>query len=692
MLVLSLHYWRLLSGSVGLVPLLLGTTISAVAGALLARTRLRFAFVGIIGLTAIYVARLAAHGSFWIQRLISSSTRIDIQFVVFDTAYLALLPVLVLSFFLFAGVERWPRLARWEPIVHGVLLLSLFWGEAHYELAAYPHISYYVGLVVVIVALELPVLFVADLVGTARVSGRARKDRRRRGAVFAILIVPLLCVVIWFLLSKYTEGSSVAGGGLLRPTLFRFDFSPFVTLESEISMSDDLVLLYRRSGAPRRDLLRRYVLGEYDERRGFYFTEETGGEVISVPDRPTYLGEIPYQLRESVRQEYFLVNLDGSTLLALNEPTIVAPYEQWDDSSFSRAYEVESQVTTATASDIARARGDLAVELAEIYTRFGDSAAIGDLALSITQESASAYESASLIERYLKENYFYSLKPGIASDGDQLSHFLFESKKGYCSYYAFSMALMVRSLGIPARVAVGFFVDPYQEVLNFYPILANMAHAWVEVYFDDLGWIEFDPTSEQLAPGEEFELGRGVDREELVSLLEEILSADLLQRADMADADVPATGLPRAGPPPVLAWMVRFWFLTLPVLYAIAMLFQKRWRSIVLAFVRQPRKRTLLRTRAMLSQLSSLGYRRNTDESMESFCARLDAIDFAAAIEMYLKALFSPTFTRDDDLCSAHHCRKAERAIASTRSLFRRVLAFFAPAVRYRPVPVEVVR
>src|SRR5271169_4367709 len=86
------------------------------------------------------------------------------------------------------------------------------------------------------------------------------------------------------------------------------------------------------------------------------------------------------------------------------------------------------------------------------------------------------------------------------------------------------MALMCRSLGIPARVAVGFTVDPQAEVLNFYEVRAYQAHAWVEVYFGDLGWVEFDPTSDTPAPGEEFTNPPGVDRERMARLIAEIVT------------------------------------------------------------------------------------------------------------------------------------------------------------------------
>ena len=82
---------------------------------------------------------------------------------------------------------------------------------------------------------------------------------------------------------------------------------------------------------------------------------------------------------------------------------------------------------------------------------------------------------------------------------------------------------MLRSLGIPARVAVGFFVIPESEIMNYYPIRANMAHAWTEVFFPNIGWISFDATTQQLAEGENLNFTMTSGGEEFNSLLSEIL-------------------------------------------------------------------------------------------------------------------------------------------------------------------------
>jgi hypothetical protein len=85
------------------------------------------------------------------------------------------------------------------------------------------------------------------------------------------------------------------------------------------------------------------------------------------------------------------------------------------------------------------------------------------------------------------------------------------------------MALILRSLGIPARVAAGFFIDPSTNTFDYYPVRSDMAHAWVEAPFPGYGWIEYDPTTDQLAEGEEFRFSAGVDQDLFERLMREIL-------------------------------------------------------------------------------------------------------------------------------------------------------------------------
>lgn len=121
------------------------------------------------------------------------------------------------------------------------------------------------------------------------------------------------------------------------------------------------------------------------------------------------------------------------------------------------------------------------------------------LARAITASSRSNYDRARDIETYLTSNYGYTLElPGAKPD--PLAYFLFERKKGHCEYFASAMAVMLRTLGIPARVVNGFRGGEFNDLTGSYIVRERDAHSWVEAYFPEFGWATFDPTPASTNP------------------------------------------------------------------------------------------------------------------------------------------------------------------------------------------------
>ena len=98
------------------------------------------------------------------------------------------------------------------------------------------------------------------------------------------------------------------------------------------------------------------------------------------------------------------------------------------------------------------------------------------------------------IENYLRTHFGYTLQLSKTQVKDPIGNFLFERKQGHCEYFASSMAVMLRSLGIPSRVVTGFHSDEFNDITESYVVRAKNAHAWVEAYFPGYGWQMFDPT------------------------------------------------------------------------------------------------------------------------------------------------------------------------------------------------------
>jgi len=364
---------------------------------------------------------------------------------------------------------------------------------------------------------------------------------QKKEKITAIISLMILAFLGGFLFLKPAQvRATEKGGGLLEPKFFSFDFSQILRLEPEISMNDDLVMIVKKDTFDHNIFLRRSVMSGYGKRRGFYRIDDLDekNHPQRLPAGKTVLSPPDFKLSNRITQEYFMVNFDSTAFIGMKEPAEIIPYENWDTSSFKSAYAVESMASDAFPEDLLDSvidengfvfwPGPDTLGLSEkefaLYTEYGEDEKIRIFSEEVTSDFDNYAEKVLAVFDLLKNGeYSYSLRPGIAPDGDQLAWFLFQSKKGYCSYYAFAMTLMLRSIGIPARVAAGFFIDPGMSAFGYYPVRSDMAHAWVEVLFPGYGWIEFDPTTENLAADEEFNFSSGVDPFLFERLMREIL-------------------------------------------------------------------------------------------------------------------------------------------------------------------------
>jgi transglutaminase-like putative cysteine protease len=119
---------------------------------------------------------------------------------------------------------------------------------------------------------------------------------------------------------------------------------------------------------------------------------------------------------------------------------------------------------------------------------------VSTLAKTWVGTETDLYEMAKAIEKRLQLEYHYDLESPSGGAPNPLDHFLFESKRGHCEFYSTSMAIMLRTLGIPSRNVAGFVGGTYNSFGEFYAVRQGDAHSWVEGYFKDRGWERFDPT------------------------------------------------------------------------------------------------------------------------------------------------------------------------------------------------------
>lgn len=117
-----------------------------------------------------------------------------------------------------------------------------------------------------------------------------------------------------------------------------------------------------------------------------------------------------------------------------------------------------------------------------------------DLARDLTAGMDNDYDRVVAIRDYLLQYEYDFYPPPQQPNTDAVDQFLFVDERGVCEHYVSAMVVMLRSLEIPARFVVGYGSGDYNAITGYYEVRASHAHAWVEVYFPDHGWVPFDPT------------------------------------------------------------------------------------------------------------------------------------------------------------------------------------------------------
>ena len=160
-------------------------------------------------------------------------------------------------------------------------------------------------------------------------------------------------------------------------------------------------------------------------------------------------------------------------------------------------YSVSSQIQEVDRHPCSGVRPDDGKELDRYLALYpGVSERLRQLAYDITKNAGDDFSRAKTIETYLKENFAYTRDTMMVTwTENPVEQFLFNLKAGHCELFASSMTLMLRTLGIPARLINGFYIQRYNPVTGYYEALASDRHAWVEAYFEPHGWVTFEPTS-----------------------------------------------------------------------------------------------------------------------------------------------------------------------------------------------------
>ncbi len=243
------------------------------------------------------------------------------------------------------------------------------------------------------------------------------------------------------------------------------------------------------------------VIGMPDNAREIVSQEFT---VAMRSARQVHTAPQPASIDLPTRTDLMYTAPEGDPLRAMNISTIrpIRALNRGD------RYNATSAMSIATADQLRNASTTYPnwVLSHPQYLRASDaviSEPVRALAQQIVEEAGAAnnYDKAKAIERWLRTNITYNETiPQPPTRESAIDWFLFDIQQGYCNYYATAMIVMLRSQGIPARMAAGFAQGEWDTAQNVFVVRERDAHTWVEAYFPGYGWIEFEPTTAQLPP------------------------------------------------------------------------------------------------------------------------------------------------------------------------------------------------
>ena len=205
-------------------------------------------------------------------------------------------------------------------------------------------------------------------------------------------------------------------------------------------------------------------------------------DILLEPLDTSVLFAVPFA--ESLSGEFAGMQLDSMTGLHLPYPST----SRIRYSVLSREHRIMPDEQTSAVLEYAAVIRDRYLQVPQGSDR------IADLARQVTDGVGTPYGKATAVLNHLLSNYAYSLEADTTTSSHPIDEFLFTRKTGYCEHYATAMVLMLRSLGIPARLVTGFLATEWNDFGNYYTVRQRDAHAWVEVYYPQSGWMTMDPT------------------------------------------------------------------------------------------------------------------------------------------------------------------------------------------------------
>lgn len=220
-------------------------------------------------------------------------------------------------------------------------------------------------------------------------------------------------------------------------------------------------------------------------------TQALGGEVVQsyyiVRDQPNLIFAAYRPLEVYINADELAQDAGGG--LRVGEPI-----------KAGTLYTVLSRRPDFSAEALRAAPGDYdygyAAEIAARYLQLPDniSPRVRDLARQITASASTPYDKATALRDYLRTIPYDPFPPPQPPNSEAVDNLLFVDRRGVCEHFATAHVVMLRTLGVPARLVAGYGPGEYNPLSGYYAVRASDAHAWTEVYFPGYGWVPFDPT------------------------------------------------------------------------------------------------------------------------------------------------------------------------------------------------------
>ncbi len=570
-------------------------------------------------------------------------------------------------------------------------------------------------------------------------SGRLKTSvRGSRPVALAVIAVAVLVpgLLPGFRSDPLVDLSSSSDNGAL---------DPFVSIHAQLSGDREVRDLFEVQ-ADHGEYWRMYTLDHFD---GEAWTStnpdgSAGGMPISIPDTLPQPDQTPPPGTESLTQTVRVLNdVPGRGALPMAQTPVAITDGNFGDLMWDGVrgqafvdgglepgteYTVQSEILVPTAQEVAPLQFATAPNDGP-WTQVPDDLdpRIIQIAESWTAGATSDYQKVMDIQDHLKgpdSQFLYDETVEPLEGEDALYQFLHETKIGFCQQFAVAEATLLRVLGIPARISVGYQDGELQDNGSFL-VTTKDAHAWVEVLFPTYGWLPFDPTpgrgsipnaspGSYLNPGSATDPGGGGPGEETVNPdltngpggqgCEDAAGVTPQQRQLLCQIEnrpehVPGGGLvpPSIGTvevPDRTGYSVPYRKISLGLLAAFALflivmpIVKTVMRRRILRRSREPREHVLAAYRVFDGEAADIGLGRREGETIEEHRARLAAsIAFSDGhlgrlTTLAVRAAYAPESpSRSDADASTEDARKAIRDLRKEAGLLRRITGTYRPGL-----------